>query len=129
MSENDAGTHGIQMDIVTDSAQVPSCATDGLRSIPSAEEMPGQSVAPIETRRIGAQKPLHSSDEIWLRRFYDQVKMIWHQAIGMDSPACLRADFGQGLQKPFAIHIVAEDILATVASICDVIDGARQLHS
>jgi hypothetical protein len=43
-------------------------------------------VPSIEPRRIGAQLPLHPGDQIGLRRFDHQMKMIAHQAIGLRFP-------------------------------------------
>jgi hypothetical protein len=52
------------------------------------------------------------------------MKMVSHEAIGMDLPLGLGACLSQRLQKTGAVRVVLKDQLPTVAAIHDVIDGA-----
>ena len=63
------------------------------------------------------------------RRFGSEVKVIHHQAVGVDLPAGLAASFAQRVQKALAVLVVLKDRIPAVASIHDVVDGARVLNS
>ena len=86
--------------------------------------MPKKFVPPIETASVSAQKPLHTSDEVGERSFENQMKMVFHEAIGMNLPLGLGAGLRQSLQKTAAVGVVLKDRLPTVAPIHDVIDCA-----
>jgi hypothetical protein len=62
------------------------------RRIATGEEMPRQIVPPVEATGVSAQKPFHPNDEIGLGRFDHQMKMIWHQDIGVNLPTGLDAN-------------------------------------
>src|SRR2546423_1510492 len=74
---------------------------------------------------VDAQKPLHSCDQIGLRRFDDQVKMVAHQTIRMHLPLGLFAGFSQGGQKAAAVEVVLENVFTTIAAIHEMVDGSR----
>src|SRR2546423_7781475 len=74
---------------------------------------------------VDAQKPLHSCDQIGLRRFDDQVKMVAHQTIRMHLPLGLFAGFSQGRQKAAAVEVVLENVFTTIATIHEMVDGSR----
>src|SRR5437773_1246085 len=71
--------------------------------------------------RLSAQKPFHSLNQVRLRRFDHQVKMIPHEAIGMNLPARLAARLAQGLDKPLAVVVVVEDRFALVPTVHNVV--------
>jgi hypothetical protein len=51
--------------------------------------MPKELVPPIKARGVGPQESSHARDPIGPGRFHDQMKVMVHQAIGMDLPVCL----------------------------------------
>jgi hypothetical protein len=57
-------------------------------------------VPAVETGSVGAQEPFHSGDEVDLRGFKHQMKVIAHQAAAVNLPSGPRADFIQGGEKP-----------------------------
>ena len=57
-------------------------------------------------------------------RFQHQVKVGFHQTIGMDLPVGLGASLGQSLQKGSPVNVVAEDGGFAIAAAHDVINGA-----
>jgi len=57
------------------------------------------------------------------------MKMISHQAVGVESPFGLGAPFAQGLQETLSIGIVAKYWLASVTSVHNVTDGAGILDA
>ena len=57
------------------------------------------------------------------------MKVVGHQAIGVELPAGLLARFGQGLEKAEAVMVVVENLFPPIATIHQVIDGARILDS
>jgi hypothetical protein len=59
-----------------------------------------------------------------LGRFDDQMKMISHQAPGVNLPVGFGAGFGKGVQKALPIQVVVENGFAPVSAIHDVVNGA-----
>lgn len=57
------------------------------------------------------------------------MKMIPHQAIGMNLPIGLGAGFAQGGDETLAVPVVLEDRLAMIAPIHDMIDRAGILYA
>ena len=83
-------------------------------------------MAPIEPAGVCPQKPLHAGDQVGVGRLDHQVKMIGHQTIGMHLPGGLTTGFGQGLEEALSIFVVAEDGIAAVAAVHDVVHPVRQ---
>ena len=67
-------------------------------------------------------------DEIRARRFDHQMKMRFHEAIGMDLPVGFGAGFGEGGQKTLPVQVVVENGFAPVPAIHDVANGPRILN-
>src|SRR5439155_809032 len=63
----------------------------------------------VEPSGVSAQKPFHARNQVRLGRFDHQVKMIGHEAIGMNLPSRLAARLAQGVDKPLAVGVVVED--------------------
>src|SRR5262245_2854616 len=78
------GARRIKMNIVASGAQIPGRSGDEHRFVAPAEKMSKILVLAIESRRIGAQQPLHAADQVGSRRFQDEVKMIWHETKRMN---------------------------------------------
>ena len=91
--------------------------------------MAEQLVPPVETGRVSAQKPFHARDQIGLRRFDNQMKMVQPQTIGMHLPAGLAADFAQRFQETLPIPVIFENRFPPITSIHHVIDRARILDT
>jgi hypothetical protein len=53
------------------------------------------------------------------------MKMVAHQAIGMDLPTGLLAGLSQGFEKVLAVHIINENVLPAVTTAHHVVDRAR----
>src|SRR5208282_1123484 len=76
------------MRIIADGFEISAgAAIDDQRLVAPAEQVAKLFVPPIETAGIGSQQPLHAGDQIRAGRFDDQMKMVRHQAPGMDLPA------------------------------------------
>ena len=88
--------------------------------------MAGELVTAIEAGRVGAEQPLHAGDEIGLRRFHDQMKMIAHQTVGVNLPPCLAAGLGQGNQEQPKVPRTAKDLLTAIPSIHHMINRSRK---
>ncbi len=76
------------MHVVAPRLQIPRRRTvhdQGL--VAAAEQMAEQLVAAVEPARVSAQKPFHARNQVRLGRFDHQVKMIRHEAVGMNLPA------------------------------------------
>jgi hypothetical protein len=55
--------------------------------VATAKHMSAESVPAIELLRITPQQPLHSPAQITSRCFHHEMKMVAHQAVGMNLPA------------------------------------------
>src|SRR5438034_6381923 len=112
------------MHVVARGLQIPwrrSVHDQGL--VAAAEQMAKQLVAAVEPSRVSTQKPFHARNQVRLGRFNYQVKMIRHEAIGMNLPAGLAARLAQGLDKPLAVGVVVEDRFAPVPTIHDMVES------
>ena len=92
------------------------------RFVTSTKQMPTIAVAPIETRSVGSQEPFHACNQVGFRCLNDQVKMIRHQAIGMNFPIRSLTHFPQGLHKFPSVVIIQKDWLLPTPSNNDVVD-------
>ena len=74
-------------------------------------------MADIESLRIDLQQPFHPENKVGLRCLNDQMKMIAHQAVGMQLPLRLLARLAQGGEKPLPILVILENILSAIPTI------------
>ena len=68
--------------------------------------MPEQLVPMVQPDGVGAQQLARAFDQVGVRGFGHQMKMILHQAIGMDLPTRLLARFGESLEEILPVYIV-----------------------
>jgi len=86
------------MHLVAHGAQVAiAAAVYDQRFVSPAEQMSNQFVPPVEAAGVRAQELLHAGDEVRERCFEHQMKMIFHEAVGMYLPLGLGADLSQSL--------------------------------
>src|SRR4029450_7966256 len=91
--------------------------------------MADESEAVVEVGGVLAVQSLHAAGEIRLRRPHEQVKVVCHEAEGVQSPAVTADHSVADSQEPPAIVVVLEDRLTPVASTGDVIGAACDLDS
>jgi hypothetical protein len=114
------------MHIITNLPQVIPRATIHQQClVASPKEMPGETMPPIKSLRVGAQKPLHPGAQIGARSFHYQMKMIVHQTIGMNLPLGLPTGAPEKLEKKLPVHVISYDCLAPIAPTQDMIDRSR----
>ena len=99
------------------------------RLVTSAEQMPGQLVPPVEARRVSSQQPLHARHQIRLGRLHHQVKMIGHQAKGLNLPSRLGATLRQRFEEQRPVSVIQKNSLTPVAAIHHMINRAGKLDS
>jgi hypothetical protein len=97
--------------------------------VAAAKEVAKLLVAAVEAAGVGGQKPLHAGGEVGLRGFDYQMKMVGHEAKGVDLPAGLGAGLPKGFQEERAVLVGFENGLVAVAAIHDVVDGVRVLEA
>ena len=83
----------------------------------------------IESLGVHTQQPLHSRNQVGLRRFDHHVEVIAHQAIRMHLPIRLFTRLLQSAEKSLAVQVVLENILAAISTIDDVVNRSRILHA
>jgi len=82
----------------------------------------------IEPSGVGSQQPLHALDQIGFGRFDHQMKMVGHQAPGVNLPVGFGAGFPQRFNKKFPVLYPAKDGFLVVAAVHEVIDGPLKLQ-
>ena len=86
-------------------------------------------MAEIESLRVNAEEPFHAGDEVGLGRFEDDVKVVSHQAIGMNLPAGFEAGLGKSGEKNLWIGLIHKNILALIAAAENMVEGAWKFAS
>jgi hypothetical protein len=118
------------MDVIAHALEVtPARTIHDERLVAAGEQVAEQLVPPVEADGLGAQQPFHPRDQIRLRCLDDPMKMIGHEDIGVNLPACRGASLAQRLDEALVIRVIDEDRLAPVASIHDVVHRAGILDS
>jgi len=118
------------MDIIPGTPEITACAPlDDERLVPPAEDMTKTLVPVVQPDGVRAQQPAHALDQLGVGRFHDQVKMVAHQAAGVDLPAGPLAGLGQGLEEVLSIDVVDKNVLLAVTPAHDVVNGAGILDS
>jgi len=57
------------------------------------------------------------------------MKVIAHEAIGVDFPLGFGASLAERFEKAVAVEVVLENVLAPVATVQDVVDGTGILNA
>jgi hypothetical protein len=91
--------------------------------------MPAELMPAIESAGVSAEEPFHAHHQIGLRRFGDKVKVVSHQAIGVDLPASLFAGFAQGAKESLAILVIEEDRFPPISPAHQMVDGSGKLNT
>src|SRR5665213_772532 len=99
------------------------------RFIAAAEQVSKDPVLAVETGCVSSQKPFHAVGKIGLGCFHDEVKMIGHQAVGMNLPIGLGAGFRQCCEKHSAIDVIQENGFPPVAATHQMIYCTRILQA
>src|ERR1700674_1249087 len=95
--------------------------------VATSEEMSAQPMSRMEAHRVGAEQPLHPTDQITEWRFHHEMEMIAHQAVGMHLPIAFRTGFGQGFYPELSICIFPNNLVAVSAAVHHVIDSSLVL--
>jgi hypothetical protein len=91
--------------------------------------MPEELMPAIEPSGISAEEPFHARYQIGLRRLGDEVKVISHQAIGVDLPTGLFAGLAQRAEESLAILVIKEDRFTPISPAHQMVDGTGKLNS
>jgi len=116
------------MNIIADRFQIAAAAAVHDQSlVTSAEQMPEELVPAIEAAGVRAQKPFHAGHQIPQRRLNHEMKMVAHQAKGMNLPARLGASLAEGGQKKLPIWVLPENFLASIPAIHHMVHPMRYI--
>jgi hypothetical protein len=91
----------------------------------SLEQMPVKPVSSVESLRVAAVQSLHSSREIGSGRLHNEMKVVWHQTVGVTGPPSPRDDLSEEGEKGAPIAVILEDDLPPIAARGDVVDPVR----
>src|SRR3954465_3173961 len=118
------------MDIITDRSQVTGSAGIYDNSLVApTEQMAKEHMPAVVPGCVGAEEPFHTRDEVALRSFQDQMKMVGHEAKGVHLESRLLRRFAECFEEELPISNVSDDSLTMIAPAHDVIDSARILHT
>src|SRR5208283_2220424 len=118
------------MHVIASSSQIARRAlVNDQRLVTSAEQMPEELMPAIEPSRVSAEEPFHARHQVWLRCLGHQVKVISHQAIGVDLPAGLFTCLAQRAKESLAILVIKEDRFAPISPTHQMVDGTGKLNS
>ena len=104
-------------------------AVDDQRLVSPAKQMAEDFVPPVKPAGVSSQEPFHPSDQVGLRGFHYEMKMIGHQDECVHPPTCLSARLGERLEKQFPMWIPFGDGLASVTSVHEVVNPSLILQS
>jgi hypothetical protein len=88
---------------------------------PTVSAIEGLGVDPVELT--------HGPRQVGIGRFYDQMKVVIHQAIGMQQEMKPSNDVRQHIEEPLSVLIIDEDGLPGVAAGGDVVERAGKFDA
>ena len=86
-------------------------------------------MAPIKPDGVADAQPLHAGGEVGIARLHQQMKMIFHEHIGMQTPAEAFDGFAEQLAEMLVIALVAANRLPLVAAGGEVVPTAGLFDS
>lgn len=120
--------NGVEVD-VTDQFQQIAVGIDEQRLVAALEQVAGSPVFAIDELGVAKSDILHNAGEGHVPHLDGQMDMVRHEAEGMDAiPETLNAFLDQQ-EKPRAVTVIEEDVLAAIAAKDDVINGAGIMKS
>ena len=84
------------------------------------KEVTGSFVPPIEPQRVAYTQPLHAGRQVRIECFHQQVEVIFHEHVSVQSPAKARDRFGKQFAKMLIIAAILIDRLALVTACGEV---------
>ena len=99
------------------------------RLVAPLQHVASPAVSPVKGLGVGSVEAAHAPDQVRLGGLEQQVKVVAHQAIGIEQPALLPDLFGQRPDKGQPVPVAFEDRLLPIPAGGDVIDGAREFQS
>jgi len=79
--------------------------------VTSGKKVSALLVPQVEAFGVNSQQPLHPDHQVGLGCFDDQMKMIAHQAVGVNLPLGFATGFRQGGQEYPAVLLIPKDVL------------------
>ena len=79
-----------------------AAAVDKETFVPAAKKMVEELLAAVKPRGVGPQQPFRARDQVGFRNFDDQMKMVAHEAPGMNQPVGFAAALAEGFNEGFA---------------------------
>ena len=118
------------MHVIANGPQVAiSAAINGQSLVAAGEEVTAEFMANIEAFGVNAAEPLHAGNQVRFGRLQHEMKMVAHQTKRMKLPIGLATGFGEGLQEQSPVGVGAKDVLALVATVEHMINGAGIFNS
>jgi hypothetical protein len=117
------GAYRIEHYVAAELQQIAVPVNDD-RLKPTLQHVTDPAVAAVEGLRVDPVELAHSLRQIRLGCFHHQVKVVVHQAVGMQAKMKADDDVLQHHEKAPAVFVIQEDVLPGVAPGGDVVEGA-----
>jgi hypothetical protein len=125
-----SGSRWIQVHVIASGFEVPCTTTiDNQGLVTATEEVAKKLVPAIETAGVSSQQPFHTNGQIGLGCFDDQVKMVGHQAPGMEPPSGFLTGLAQSSEKEIVVNIILENRFPSIPTVHDVVESPGVLHT
>ena len=118
---HDAGPYGIAMDVARRCFQVRA-GVDQKSFEAALEQMSRAGVAAIVVRGAADVEPVHGPAEIALRRLYQQVKVVRHQAIAVDENGVPLGHPAEVTEESLTVPPVCDDRLLPLTAVQNMIE-------
>src|SRR5512136_2660997 len=92
---------------------------------PALQQMSHPPMLFVVVHRVGGHQALHEPADIGLRGFDDQMDMITHQAVKIQTDTVLLNLLAELCQELLSITVTTEDNLSTITADGDVVNRSR----
>jgi len=99
------------------------------RAVATAEQVAPEPVSPVESTGVGVLHPSHPLHKIGLGCAEDRMVVIVHQRPGKHLPSSPQACFAKCLYEQLSVLVVPDNVLPSVSSCHDMINGSLELQS
>jgi hypothetical protein len=93
------------------------------------EQVAGRRQLTLNASRESSSDALHQPAEGLFGYLHEQVQMIGHPAIGVDTRTGMFERIGQDFIENLPVGVFEEDVLPMIAASRDVIDGSGHVQS
>ena len=122
------GSNRVEHDIAAELQQIALAVHDDCFE-PTLQHVADPTVMAIEGLGVDPVELAHGPRQIGVGRLYNQVKVVVHQAIGVQQQMKPSNDARQHIEEPLPVLVIHEDVLPGVAARGDMVERARKFKA